>query len=59
MTRYERKKARIIDEAIQFQNSFTEGKNWSYGELAEIQDYFEKQAKRYGLVREFRENGII
>lgn len=59
MTRYEREKARIIDEAIQFQNSFTEGKNWSYGELAEIQDYFEKQGKRHGLLEEFRENGII
>lgn len=32
---------------------------WTYGELAEIQAHFEKLARRFGLVREFRENGII
>lgn len=32
---------------------------YSLGELAEIQAYFEKIARRFGLVREFRENAII
>lgn len=32
---------------------------WSYGELAEIYAYFEKIAKRYGLITEFKNNGII
>ena len=33
--------------------------NWSYGELATIQGFFETQGKRYGLIKEFKENGII
>ncbi len=32
---------------------------YSYGELADIQEYFRKMARRYGLTREFAENGII
>lgn len=32
--------------------------SWSYGELAEITDWFYKNAKRYGLVRIFKENAI-
>ena len=31
----------------------------SYGELAILSDFFTKAARRFGLVREFRENGII
>ena len=31
---------------------------WSYGELADIQGFFEANGKRYGLLREFHENGI-
>lgn len=31
---------------------------WSYGELAEIQTWFYKNAKRYGLLEEFKENCI-
>lgn len=30
----------------------------SYGEIAEIQDFFRTYGKRYGLLRDFRENGI-
>ena len=33
--------------------------NLSYGELANINYFFEKNAKKYGLLREFKENGII
>ena len=32
--------------------------SWSYGELAEIQDWFYENAKKYGLVRIFKENAI-
>lgn len=32
--------------------------NWSYGEIAEIQSFFEVFGKRFGLIQEFRENGI-
>ena len=30
----------------------------SYGEMGEICDFFERMGKRYGLLREFRENCI-
>lgn len=33
--------------------------DFTYGELSTIQYYFEKLAKRFGLLREFRENGIL
>ena len=32
--------------------------DYSYGEYAEAGEYFYKIGKRYGLLREFRENGI-
>lgn len=50
-------KDKIRLEAINFQKTFCI--NPSYSELVEAQAYFEKQGKRYGLLREFRENGII
>ena len=31
---------------------------YSYGGLAILTDYFFRLGKRYGLLREFRENGI-
>ena len=55
---YQRKKAKAIREAIEWQLDF-DNHNYSYGELAYYGNYFEKLAKRYGLVREFKENGII
>ncbi len=44
--------------AIDWQEWASE-QNLSYGELAEWQDVFEKIAVRFGLVEEFKENGII
>lgn len=50
------------------ENARTEAKNWqmdvadkdlSWWDVAHMGDYFEKLAKRFGLIREFRENGII
>ena len=57
-TNYAEKKANLEDMAKEWQHNFTDY-NWSYGELAEIGDYFYRQGKRYGLLREFKENGII
>ena len=31
----------------------------TWGEIAEGQAYFAKLGKRYGLIKEFKENGII
>lgn len=54
---YADKKALLRDQAIDYslQNNFV-----MYGsDLVEIGAYFEKYGKRYGLIKEFRENGII
>jgi len=55
---YALRKAYAVQEAKDWQSSFADN-NYSYGELAYYQDYFERLAKRYGLIREFREEGII
>lgn len=55
---YALRKADVRDEAIQWQADFC-NHNYSYGELAYWGDHFERLGKRYGLLREFRENGII
>lgn len=52
------KKERAREKAIDWQLDFN-NHNYSYGELVYFQSYFENLAKRYGLMKEFRENGII
>lgn len=56
---YQKNKERIRQKAIDFSNSFSSGTVYYYSELSEIQAYFEKQGKRYGLLTEFKENCII
>ena len=57
---YQKKKDEIRQQAVDFQREFTENDTcFSWWELAEKGDYFTKQGKRYGLLKEFRENGII
>lgn len=58
MNKYLENKARIRQEAIEYQLSFDQN-NYSYGELAIYEEYFYRMGKRYGLLREFRENGIV
>lgn len=58
MSKYAEKKEQIRQEAIDWQNDFC-NHNYSYGELAFYSDYFEKLGRRYGLIKEFRENAII
>ena len=53
---YQDKKAAIQDKAIEYSNNNAPG--LSYGEIADIQGYFETYGKRYGLLRDFRENAI-
>lgn len=55
---YREKKAKAREEAIRWQAEFQDH-NYSYSELVHWQDYFEKLGKRYGLTREFKENGIL
>lgn len=56
MSYYTKRKEEVREMAIDFQNY--DGP-MSYYELMENQYKFEKLAKRYGLIREFKENGII
>ena len=52
---YEKRKAEVRQEAIEYSYSEEE---LSYGELAYFEDYFRRLGKRYGLLREFKENAI-
>ncbi len=54
---YEKRKAEVREEAIKWQADFGEH-NYSYGELVYFEDYFRRLGKRYGLLREFKENAI-
>lgn len=56
-TTYEMKKEMAKQEAIDWQNDFG-NHNYSHEELAEAAEHFEKLGRRYGLLKEFRENGI-
>ena len=58
MNAYQRAKERARDKAVELAEWLCDH-NYSYGELAYWGEYFERLGKRYGLVREFRENGII
>ena len=58
MSKYYEKKAEIREQAIMWQLDFN-NHNYSWKELADYGEYFYKQGKRYGLLKEFRENGII
>ena len=58
MTQYEIEKEKVREKAIDWQHDL-ENHNYSYEELAEWRDYFDKLARRYGRIEEFRENGII
>lgn len=58
MSAYRKAQERARDKAIEWQMNFN-NHNYSYGELAYYGEYFERLAKRYGLVKEFKENGII
>lgn len=58
MTKYEKQKEAARARAIEWQLTASERAD-SYSELYEAQRKHEKAARRFGLVREFRENGII
>lgn len=55
---YQERKEAARNKAIEWQMDFV-NHNYSYGEIAYFQNYFEQLGKRYGLLEEFRENGII
>lgn len=57
MNKYQEQKGKAREKAITWQLEFSEH-NYSCGELAGFCNYFYKLGKRYGLLKEFRENGI-
>lgn len=57
MSDYQKQKERIRHEAIEWQHDYCLH-DYSYVELIEHQYYFENMGRRYGLLTEFRENGI-
>lgn len=56
--KYEMSKRNARQKAIDYQMEQS-AQTMSYGELVEQQNYFYKLGKRYGLIREFKENGIL
>ena len=56
--KYTEKKAQARQKAIDWQHEFSE-RVLSYGEIVYFAEQFRKLGKKYGLIREFRENGII
>jgi hypothetical protein len=57
MTTYQKAKARARELAIKFQQEISD-ENPSWWEICDAQDFFRNLGRRYGLLREFRENGI-
>lgn len=57
MANYQKRKEAARQEAIDWQNAAAEVP-LSYEILAITTAHFEKLGRRYGLLREFRENGI-
>lgn len=58
MSKYQIKKEEARQEAIDWQHSFGDVL-YSYEEIRIQLNKFYKLGKRYGLLTEFRENGII
>ena len=58
MNKYQVAKEKVRNKAIEWQRGF-ESQDYSYADLIYWEDYFRGLEKRYGLVREFEENGII
>lgn len=55
---YAEKKAQARQKAIDWQHEFSE-RVLSYGEIIAQAEKFRRLGKKYGLIREFRENAII
>jgi hypothetical protein len=56
-TRYQQQKETARQKAIEWQLNESDY-NYSYEGLSTIGEYFYKLGRRFGLLKEFRENGI-
>jgi hypothetical protein len=52
-------KEQARSRAIEIQSYISEKENISYGDLFLLQEELYKLGKRFGLIREFKENGLI
>lgn len=55
---YKEKKNAVQEMAITYQQKASQ-KSTSWEEINRIDEHFRKIAKQYGLIQEFKENGII
>ena len=55
---YQNGKERAREKAKDWQLDLV-NHSYAWSEMAEFAEYFTKIGKRYGLLKEFRENGII
>ena len=55
---YQEKKKNLRCLAVDWQLDFGQY-SWSYAELAQVSDFFYTNGRRYGLIKEFKENGIL
>ena len=55
---YKEQKQKARELAAIWQNDFANN-NYSWEEVGNATNYFTKLGKRYGLLKEFRENGIL
>jgi len=58
MKTYKQLKNELRNRAIELQNTISSECS-SYMELSDLQDSIYPSAKRYGLITEFKENGIL
>lgn len=57
MNKYQKQKEAARQQAIEWQLENCE-RNMYMSELAEVGEYFARLGRRFGLLREFRENAI-
>ena len=55
---YKEQKQKARELAVQWQYDFANN-NYNWEEISEFTDFFTKLGKRYGLLKEFRENGVL
>lgn len=55
---YKEQKQKARELAQTWQQDFANN-NYSWEEIGGFTDYFTKLGKRYGLLKEFRENGVL
>lgn len=58
MNKYQENKEKARQKAIEWQLDFNNN-NYSWYDLYIFGEKFSKLAKRYGLTKEFKENGIL